>query len=147
MLKTWFGKIANAPGQLSLWPTTTGSECPRACDLHQEKHRIERPVHWNYRVAPACCKYRSPEQQWRPCAAKLKKKKISLRNQWGLRGSRTWKRMKSVLVWFHTSHGEGSYSLFPQRTWDISCVSNESQPKDRELGFHSPTGASLSSFN
>ena len=40
-----FGKIANALGQLSLWPTTTGSECPRACDLHQEKHRIERPVH------------------------------------------------------------------------------------------------------
>ena len=71
VLKTWFGKIANAPWQLSRWATTTGSECPRAWDLHQEKHRIEKPVHWNYRVAPTCCKYRSPEQRWRPRAAKF----------------------------------------------------------------------------
>ena len=32
--KTWFGKTANAPGQLSRWATTTDLECPRACDLH-----------------------------------------------------------------------------------------------------------------
>ena len=123
VLKTWFGKIANAPGQLNRWATTTGSECPRAWDLHQEKHRTEKPVHWNYRVAPTCCKYRSPEQQWRPRAANCFFK-FSQRNQWSLRGSRTWKRMKPVLVWFHTCHGEGSCSLFPQGTWDISCALN-----------------------
>ena len=51
--ETWFVKIANAPGELSQWATTTGPECPRACDLHQEKLRIEKPVHCNYRGAPA----------------------------------------------------------------------------------------------
>ncbi|MGE2748026.1 hypothetical protein, partial [Escherichia coli] len=29
----------------------------------------------------------------------------------------------------------------------ISCASNMPQPKARELGFHSPTSASLFSFN
>ena len=67
--ETWLGKIANAPGQLSQWATDTEPEWPRACDLHQEKHRIEKPVHCNYRVAPARWKYRSPEQQWRPATA------------------------------------------------------------------------------
>ena len=75
-----------------------------------------------------------------------KKKKFSPRNQWGLRGSRTWKTMKPLWVWY-VSHGEGSYRLFSQRTWDISCASNVPQPKARELGFHSPTSASISSFN
>ena len=54
--ENWFGKIANAPGQLSQWATTTEPECPRTCDLHQEKHKIEKPVHCHNRVAPGCCK-------------------------------------------------------------------------------------------
>ena len=29
----WFGNIANTPGHLSQWATTTEPECPRACDL------------------------------------------------------------------------------------------------------------------
>ena len=79
---------------------------------------------------------------------KLKEKnKFSQRNQWGLRESKTCKMMKPIWVWYHASHGEGSYSLFSQGTWDISCASNVPQPKARELGFHSPTSASLSSFN
>ena len=83
-----------------------------------------------------------------PVLSKLKEKnKFSQRNQWGLRGSRTWKRMKPVWVWYHARHAEGSYSLFSQGTWDISCASYVPQPKARELGFHSPTSASLSSFN
>ena len=61
--ETWLGKISNAPGQLNWQATTTEPECPRACDLHQEKQRIEKPVYCNYRVAPAHCKKRSPEQQ------------------------------------------------------------------------------------
>ena len=52
-LETQFGKTGNAPGQLSRWATTTEPECPRACDVHEEKHRIEKPVHCNYRGAPA----------------------------------------------------------------------------------------------
>ena len=76
-----------------------------------------------------------------------KKKKFSQRNQWGLRGSQTLKRMKAVWVGYHASHGEGSYSLFSQGTWDICCASNVPQPKAKELGFHSLTSASLSSFN
>ena len=54
--ETWFGKIANAPGRLSWWATTTDPECPKACDLHQKKHRIEKPLHCHYRVAPPHCK-------------------------------------------------------------------------------------------
>ena len=54
--ETWFRKIANAPGQLSQRATTTEPECPRACDLHQEKHKIEKPVHCHNRVAPGRCK-------------------------------------------------------------------------------------------
>ena len=61
--EAWFGTIANAPGQLSWWTTATEPEWPRACDLHQEKHRIEKPVHCNYRVVPALLKERIPEQQ------------------------------------------------------------------------------------
>ena len=72
---------------------------------------------------------------------------FSQRNQWGLMGSRTWERMKPVWVWFHASHGEGSYSLFSQGTWDVSCASTMLQPKARELGFHFPTSTSLSPFN
>ena len=49
--ETWFGKIADAPGQLNQWTTATEPEWSRACDLHQEKHRIEKPVHCNYRGA------------------------------------------------------------------------------------------------
>ena len=67
--EAWFGTIANAPGQLSWWTTATEPEWPRACDLHQEKHRIEKPVHCNYRVVPALWKERIPEQQWRLTAA------------------------------------------------------------------------------
>ena len=57
--------------------------------------------------------------------------------------------MTQKLVWvlFHSSHGEGSYSLFSHGTWDKSCASNVPQPKARELGFHSPTSTSLSSCN
>ena len=87
-----------------------------------------------------------PSPQWRPSDAKVKKK-FSQGNQWGLKRSRTWKRMKPVWVWFHASHGEGSYTLFSQGTWDISCASNLPQPKARGLAFHSPTSASLLSFN
>ena len=76
-----------------------------------------------------------------------KKKKILPEKPVRSRGSRTWKRMKPVWVWFHASHGEGTYSLFSQGTWDISCASNVPQPKARLLGFHSPTSISLSSFN
>ena len=75
-----------------------------------------------------------------------KKKKFSQRNHWGLSGSRAWKRMKPVWVWYHASHGEGSYSLFSQGTWDISCASNVPQHKARGLGFPSPTSTSLPSF-
>ena len=56
VFETWFGKIENAPGQLSWWATTTEPECPKACDLHQEKHRIEKPVHCHYRVTTPHCK-------------------------------------------------------------------------------------------
>ena len=42
--ETWFGKIANAPVQLSRWATTAEPECPSACDLHQERHRIGKPA-------------------------------------------------------------------------------------------------------
>ena len=51
--ETWFGKTGNAPGQLIRWPKTTEPGWPRACDLYQEKHRTEKPVHCNYRGAPA----------------------------------------------------------------------------------------------
>ena len=61
--ETWFGKIGNAPGQLIRWPKTTEPGWPRACDLYQGKHRTEKPVHCNYRVAPARWQYRSPEKQ------------------------------------------------------------------------------------
>ena len=54
--ETWFGKIANAPGQLGQWAKTAEPKCPRACCLHQEKHRIEKPAHCHYRVAPARCR-------------------------------------------------------------------------------------------
>ena len=58
--------------------------------------------------------------EWRPSAAKIKKKKkFSQRNQWGLRGRRTCKMMKPVWVWYHASHGEVSHSLFSQGAWDI----------------------------
>ena len=50
--ESWFGKIVNAPGQLSWWATTTEPECPRACDVHQDKHRIEKTVHCHNRVSP-----------------------------------------------------------------------------------------------
>ena len=49
--ETWLGKISNALGQINQRTTTTETECPRACDLHQEKHRIEKPVYCNYGVA------------------------------------------------------------------------------------------------
>ena len=55
---------------------------PRACGLHQEKHRTEKPVHCNYRVAPARWKYRSPEQQWRPAAAAAAKSLQSCPTLW-----------------------------------------------------------------
>ena len=83
--------------------------------------------------------------QWRHSAAK--EKKILPEKPVRSQRSRTWKRMKPALVWYHASHVEGRYSLFSQGTWDISCASNVPQPKARELGFHSPTSASLSSFN
>ncbi|XDC86152.1 hypothetical protein R6Z07F_017325 [Ovis aries] len=54
--ETWFGKIANAPGQLGQWAKTAEPKCPRACCLHQEKHRIEKPAHCHYRCSPARCK-------------------------------------------------------------------------------------------
>ena len=69
VFETWFGKISNTAGQLNPRATRTEPEWPKACDLHQEKHRIEKPMHCHYRVAPASCKKRSPEQQWRPSAA------------------------------------------------------------------------------
>ena len=70
---------------------------------------------------------------------KLKEKnKFSQRNQWGLRESKTCKMMKPIWVWYHASHGEGSYSLVSQGTWHISCASNMSQPKDMELDFTLP---------
>ena len=49
--ETWLGKISNALGQINQRTTTTETECPRACDLRQEKHRIENPVHCHYKEA------------------------------------------------------------------------------------------------
>ena len=46
--------------------------------------------------------------------------------------------MKPVWVLYHASHGEGSYSLFSQGTWDISCASNVPQPKAGSWDFTLP---------
>ena len=136
--------IANAAWQLSWWNTTTEPECPRACDLLKRSTGLKTSVlllqssSWLLQIV----------KSWAVDLVKPKKKKIILpENQCGLRGNRTWHRMKSVWVWFHASRGEGSYSLFPHGTWDISCASNMSQPKARKLGIHSPTSTSHSSFN
>ena len=116
--ETWFGKIASVPGKLCQRATTTEPVGPRACDLHQEKHRIEKPVHYHYRVAPARCKWRSSEQQYRPSAAKIKKKKERkkernlpekpVRSQ----QKQDMKKDETSLGLYHASRGEGSKSLF-----------------------------------
>ena len=136
--------IANAAWQLSWWNTTTEPECPRACDLLKRSTGLETSVlllqssSWLLQIV----------KSWAVDLVKPKKKKIILpENQCGLRGNRTWHRMKSVWVWFHASRGEGSCSLFSQGTWDIRCASNVPQPKARVLWFHSPTSTSLSSCN
>ena len=46
--------------------------------------------------------------------------------------------MKPVWVLYHASHGEGSYSLFSQGTWNISCASNMPQPKAGRWDFTLP---------
>ena len=70
------------------------------------------------------------EKSWAVVLVKpKKKKKILPENQCGLRGNRTWHRMKLVWVLFHASRGEGSCSLFSQGTWDIRCASNVPNPR------------------
>ena len=76
-----------------------------------------------------------------------KKKKILPEKSVRSQGKQDMKKDENRLGLISASHGEGSYSLFSQGTWDISCASNMSQPKATELGFHTPTSASLSSFN
>ena len=44
VFETWFGKTANAPGQLSWWATTTEPECLRACDLLKRSTRLKTSV-------------------------------------------------------------------------------------------------------
>ena len=75
-LEIWLGKISNAPRQLNPWATTTEPDWPRACDLHQEKHRIEKPVYCNYGVAqPATTRdiLSSNEDLLQPKLKKIKK--------------------------------------------------------------------------
>ena len=114
-------------------PEFTQTHVHRISDAIQPSHPLSSPSP----PAPNPSQDQSPFQE-DLVLAKKKKKRFSQRNQWGLMGSRTRKRMKPVWVWYHASHGEGSYSLFSQGTWDISCASNVPQTKARELGFHSP---------
>ena len=140
----WFGNIANTPGHLSQWATTTEPECPRTCDLLKRSTGLKTSV-LQLQSSPCLLQI---EKSWASDLVQPKKKKKILPEK------PVWPQGKQDMTKDETSLGLISCKswrgkLQPVFTWNLGhnlCL-KRAQPKTMELRFHSPTSTSLLSCN